>query len=162
MSKKATKAADNIYYIARSETAERDDTYNSREKASEIMGIDRTRLARIELGSVCPYPEEVLIMADRYNKPELCNHYCATDCPIGRGNVKKVELDDFDRLSLKALGSLKDVDSIRESLIAISEDGVVDNSELQDFEQILEALDKISTTAQALSIWTKKNIKNKG
>ena len=59
------------------------------------------------------------------------------------------------------MGSLKDIDSLRTSLIAISEDGIVDPSEIKDFEEILDALDKISTNANALKIWAEKNIKIK-
>ena len=63
MGKKATKAADNRYYLARSEAAEQNPDFSSREKAAEIIGIDRTRLARIELDTITPYPEEVRAMA---------------------------------------------------------------------------------------------------
>ena len=64
MGKKATKAADNMYYLARCEAAESKDEFSSREKAAEIIGIDRTRLARIELDTIAPYPEEVKAMAE--------------------------------------------------------------------------------------------------
>ena len=111
MGKKATKAAGNVYYNARSEAAEYDTVFASRESASEVLGIERTRLANIELGNLTPYPEEVKCMAREYNTPELCNSYCANECPIGVGSVKEVKMDDFDRLSLKVLGSLKDIDS---------------------------------------------------
>ena len=67
MAKKATKAADNIFYKARMEAAACNDRLSSREGAAELLGIDRTRLARIELGSLNPYPEEVLLMSDAYN-----------------------------------------------------------------------------------------------
>ena len=76
MGKKATKAADNMYYLARSEAAEFNEDLSSREKAAELVGIDRTRLARIELDTISPYPEEVKAMAKVYNTPELCNSYC--------------------------------------------------------------------------------------
>ena len=112
MSKKATKAADNMYYLARCEAAENNDDFSSREKAAEIIGIDRTRLARIELNTIAPYPEEVKAMAEAYNTPELCNSYCAKECPIGRGSIHEVTIDDFDRLALKVLGSLKDIDGL--------------------------------------------------
>ena len=39
MGKKATKAADNMYYLARSEAALTNDDFTSREKAAEIIGI---------------------------------------------------------------------------------------------------------------------------
>ena len=120
MGKKATKVADNMYYLARCEAAKTNDDFSSREKAAEIIGIDRTRLARIELDTIAPYPEEVAAMAEAYNVPELCNSYCARECPRGRNSVHEVTIDDFDRLALKVLGSLKDIDSLRASLIAIS------------------------------------------
>ena len=161
MGKKATKAADNMYYLARCEAAESKDEFSSREKAAEIIGIDRTRLARIELDTIAPYPEEVKAMAEVYNVPELCNSYCAKECPIGRNNVHEVTIDDFDRLALKVLGSLKDIDSLRASLIAISEDGVIEENERPAFQEILNSLEKISTNAKALQLWAIKNIRLK-
>lgn len=161
MGKKATKAADNMYYLARSEAAETNPDFSSREKAAELIGIDRTRLARIELDTIAPYPEEVKAMALTYNTPELCNSYCAHECALGRGSVKEVTIDDFDRLALKVLGSLKDIDSLRASLIAISEDGVIEESERASFQTILDSLDKISNNAKALKLWALKNVRLK-
>ena len=158
MSKKATKAADNMYYQARSEAAENNSDFSSREKTAEIVGIDRTRLARIELDTIAPYPEEVKAMAMAYNTPELCNAYCARECPIGKNNAREVTIDDFDRLALKVLGSLSDIDSLRTSLIDISEDGYIDESEREAFQHILDSLEKISTNAKALQLWAVKNI----
>ncbi len=54
-------------------------------------------------------------MAQAYNTPELCNSYCARECPIGRNSIQEVTIDDFDRLALKVLGSLKDIDALRAS-----------------------------------------------
>ena len=158
MGKKATKAADNMYYLARCEAETANSAFSSREKAAEIIGIDRTRLARIELDTITPYPEEVRAMSEAYNTPELCNSYCARECPIGRNSVKEVVIDDFDRLSLKVLGSLKDIDGLRASLIAISEDGIIDEAERPAFEEILDSLEKISINAKALQLWAMKNI----
>ena len=158
MGKKATKAADNMYYLARYEAAKENEDFTSREKAAEILGIDRTRLARIELDTIIPYPEEVLSMANTYNCPELCNSYCARECSIGKKNVKEVEMDDFDRLTLKVLGSLKNIDELRLSLIAISEDGVISEDERPTFQNILDSLEKIATNAKALQLRAMKNI----
>lgn len=160
MGKKATKAADNMYYMTRYEASKENEIFSSREKASEQLGIDRTRLANIELGNVLPYPEEVKCFAETYNCPEICNFYCSTECPIGKNTVAKIELDDFDRLALKVLGSLRDIDELRDSIIAVSEDGRVTDCERERFKQILQNLEKISTTANALQIWAKKNVFN--
>ena len=72
--------------------------------------------------------------------------------------MKEVIIDDFDRLALKVLGSLKDIDSLRLSLISISEDGIISESERPAFQHILDSLEKISTNAKALQLWAMKNI----
>lgn len=64
MSKFATKAAANMFCQARYEAAKSNERLSSREGAAEEIGIDRTRLARIELGSTIPYQEEVLLMTE--------------------------------------------------------------------------------------------------
>ena len=71
MSKKATKALNNKYYVARYNASKVNDNLTSREKSAEVLNIDRTRLSRIELGTVVPYPEEVLSMSKAYDIPEL-------------------------------------------------------------------------------------------
>lgn len=159
MGKKASKAVGNIYYNARCSAAETEEKFSSRESASELVHIERTRLANIELGNITPYPEEVKMMAEAYNLPELCNSYCARECPIGRGSVQEVQMDDFDRLSLRVLGSLQDIDKLKDSLIEISEDGVVSIDEREKFYNIIDALEKISNNAKALQLWAKKNIR---
>lgn len=87
MPKSATKAAQNVFYLARMEAATCNDRLASREGASEEIGIDRTRLARIELGSLTPYPEEVLLMSEAYGAPQLANHYCSACCPLGKETI---------------------------------------------------------------------------
>lgn len=65
MSKFATKAAANMFCQARYEAAKSNERLSSREGAAEEIGIDRTRLARIELGSTIPYQEEVLLITQQ-------------------------------------------------------------------------------------------------
>lgn len=65
-----------MFCQARYEAAKSNERLSSREGAVEEIGIDRTRLARIELGSTIPYQEEVLLMADCYKAPELKGNYC--------------------------------------------------------------------------------------
>ncbi|MDO5602364.1 MAG: XRE family transcriptional regulator [Oscillospiraceae bacterium] len=161
MGKKATKAADNVYCIARYKAAETNTVYESREKTAEALGIDRTRLARIELGTICPYPEEVLNMSLAYEAPELCNTYCARECSIGRQTVPELTVDDLDRLTLKVLGSLKDVEELRRRLITIAADGQITNEERPEFDSILDELEDLAVNAQALQLWARKNIQEK-
>lgn len=156
MGKKATKAADNVFCIARYKAAETDAAFNSRETAAEAMGMDRTRLARIELGTVTPYPEEILALSKAYHMPELCNQYCSRECPIGKLTVQEITITEFDRLILKVLGSTTNIDELRSSLIKIAADGIIDDSEKPEFHAVLESLERISENAQALKLWAMK------
>lgn len=89
MAKYATKAKENIFTQARYNAAKFNDRLNSREGASEELGIDRSRLARIELGSKNPFPDEVLMMSDIYNAPELKAHFCKYMCPLSTNFMSK-------------------------------------------------------------------------
>ena len=102
--KKATKASDNRYYQARFSAAQKNTDFESREAASDVVGIDRTRLARIELGNVTPYADEVVSMAKCYNAPELCYNYCSSECPIGRLTMEEFKqiLESLDLISNNA------------------------------------------------------------
>ena len=106
MPKMATKAADNVFYKARIAAASWNDRLGSREGASEVTGIDRTRLANIELGTINPHPEEVLMLSDTYNAPELQNHFCSHLCPLGIGTISPIELEELERVTLQLISAI--------------------------------------------------------
>lgn len=162
MPKKATKAASNVFYQARMNASSYNDKLASREGASELTGIDRNRIAYTELGTLCPYPEEVLVYADAYNAPELLNHFCSTLCPIGRETVDTISAGSLEQASLKLLASTKCISSIREELIDIAEDGVIDENEKGQMSQILERLRQASNDIKALELVYQKMLKEGG
>lgn len=159
MPKNPTIAANNVFCIARKEAASFNDTLNSREGASELLGIDRTRLARIELGSITPYPEEVLMMSDTYNAPELNNYYCTHICPLGNKTVAPGELVELDRLTIKIIAALGEADYIPQTLIKVVEDGIITEDEKPQIERILASLQKISEATTETRIWIEKHMK---
>ncbi len=163
MPKIATKASNNEFYIARINASSCNDKLGSREGASEETGIDRTRLARIELGSLNPYPEEVLMMADTYNAPELANLYCSRMCPLGKKTVPPAEMRTIDRLTIRIITALGEAKEIREAILEIAEDGVVTPDETEKVLEVAAALKQIQVAAQEMQIWVEKNlISNRG
>ena len=96
MGKHITKAAGNVFAEARYHAGTFNDRLLSREGASEELGIDRSRLARIELGSKNPFPDEVLMMSEIYGAPELKNYYCKHMCPLGKDFMKKGKDADME------------------------------------------------------------------
>jgi len=78
------ETAANPYYRARLHAAERDTAFESRVSAGAMVGISSTRLYQIERGLQEPHRDELLIMAEVYEAPELLRYYCDMMCPVGR------------------------------------------------------------------------------
>lgn len=158
MPKTATKAADNVFYKARIEALSWNEDFKSRESTAEKTGIDRTRLAYIELGKISPHPEEVLILSRAYNAPELCNHFCSKMCPLGMQTVNKVEISELEKTVLQLLSVFQTLPQIKTDLIAIAADGIIDREERPQMESILKKLDQASDKIQALKMYFLKQI----
>lgn len=153
----AAKTSSNTFYQARCRAATHNEQLGSREGAADIMSIDRGRLYRIESGIANPYPEEIHLMADLYNAPELENYFCTDMCPLG-ANIPKVSVETLDRISLRTLDAFRKVDNAKELLVDIVADGVIDESEKPQLDKILGTLDELEQVAQSLKIWVKKNL----
>lgn len=157
MSNITAKTSSNAFYKARCVASAHNEQLKSREGAADIMSIDRGRLYRIESGLVNPYPEEIHLMADLYNAPELRNYFCTEMCPLG-GEVPKADIADLDRISVRALSTFRKIGETKELLLDITEDGVIDESEKMDMQKILENLEELEAVAQSFKIWAKKNL----
>ena len=158
MGKKASgQATENRFYKSRIDAAEADETFTSREKASLVLGIDRTRLARIEGDTVLPHPDEVAVMAKCYGDPALPLHYCAENCPLGRGRTLPVDDGDLDRLTLRVLGSLQSAGALTEKLVAITSDGKIEKAEEETLREVLELLDNVAAAGASLKLWAEKH-----
>ena len=156
MTRIAPSTAVNRYYLARMEAAKNNDRMSSREGASEETGIDRKRLQRIEIGTLEPYPEEIMLMADTYHAPELLNFYCTNACPIGRRTVPQAELQEIDRLTVKFLNALGNMRGLDEDLLLIAKDGKVSNDELPKLKNLLKAVKQMAGIAYEMQLFIDK------
>lgn len=153
-----TKAADNVYCRYRKAAAMYNDKLNSREGAAELLGISQSTLADYELGITKIIPaDSIMRMADLYNAPELRNYYCRNCCPLG-GEVPKVEMENLDRISIRALSTFRKIGETKELLLDITEDGVISEDEKGDLNKVLENLEELEQIAQSLKLWVKKNL----
>ena len=151
MGRVSVKQNKNLYQVRREELG------LSREKASELLeSIPPERIEKIENQKSLPHPEEVLVMADAYKTPNLCNYYCANDCPIGKQYVPEIEMKDLSQIVLEMLASLNAMKGKQERLIEITVDGKVDGEEIRDFVHIQDELEKISITVEALQLWAEQ------
>jgi hypothetical protein len=151
MPKASTREKKNLYLQRREKLK------LTREQASELLEcISADRLDRIENEKAEPRPEEVIIMAEKYKSPELCNYYCSHQCMIGNKYVPEVQIQELPQIVLKMIAALNDAQDRQKRLISITEDGKIDDDEIEDFVTIQENLEKISVSVEALQIWTEQ------
>lgn len=157
MSNVSASTSSNAFYKARCEASTHNEQLRSREGAADIMLIDRGRLYRIESGLANPYPEDVHLMADLYNAPELRNFYCREMCPLGC-EVPKISTSNLDRITIQALDAMRKLGETKELLLDITSDGVISDDERPALQKILDRLEELEGVAQSLKVWVKKNL----
>ena len=154
MGKVSVKENKNIYQIARENLG------LSRAAAADKMyehGLTEYRLVKIEDGTVKIQPEDVVAMSKGYNEPELRNHYCCHECPIGKIDAPEVIYkNNVHEILVNMSVSLESVNKSKLRLMEILADGKVDADEASDFDKISEELEKISMTIEALQLWCEK------
>ena len=151
MGRASTKENKNIYQTTREALR------LTRETASELLEtIPPERIEKIENERSLPHPDEVLTMAEKYKQPDLCNYYCANQCPIGQEYVPEVKIKDLSQIVLEMLASLNSMNRRKERLIEITVDGVISDDELEDFIRIREELERISIAVETLQLWSER------
>ena len=155
MGRRASKANKNIYYLARIEAASVEPQFSSRDTASQCLGIERSRLARIELDRVQPYPEEILIMAQQYKAPYLCDDFCKNVCAIGVNRllgkkIRSMKQDSFERLSLRFISNAHSVEETSRRLVEISKDGQVTEEEYESFRNVLASMEELTESIREI------------
>lgn len=151
MARASTKENKNIYHKTR------ENLRLTREAASELLeSITPERIEKIENERSLPHPDEVRVMAEKYKQPDLCNYYCANQCPIGQQYVPEVKIKDLSQIVLEMLASLNSMSKQKERLIEITVDGKITGDELEDFIYIQEELERISIAVETLQLWSER------
>ena len=151
MARKSTRENKNIYQRTR------EGLDLTREQASELMvTMSPERIEKIENERSMPHPDEVLLMSDQYKQPDLCNYYCANQCPIGAQYVPEIKIKDLSQIVLETIASLNAMQKKKDRLIEITVDGEITDDELEDFVQIQQELEKISVAVETLQLWCER------
>ncbi|MBP3305344.1 MAG: XRE family transcriptional regulator [Oscillospiraceae bacterium] len=151
MARASTKENKNIYQTTR------ESLKLTRETASDLLEtIAPERIEKIENERTLPHPDEVLVMAEKYRQPSLCNYYCANQCPIGQQYVPEIKIKDLPQIVLEMLASLNSMQKKKERLIEITVDGKISGDELEDFIYIQEELEQISIAVETLQLWSER------
>lgn len=153
---------ENVYLHYRKEAAVDLPALTSREGAAELLGISPESLRDYERGVTKTVPADIVLkMSHIYNAPEIRNFYCRNVCPIGEKYTPKIDVDqvEIDRLTLRLLNAFRNISSIKDTLVEIVADGIIDESERPALSEVLDTLDAISVHAQELRVWVEKHLK---
>ena len=72
--------------------------------------------------------------------------------------MPKAELADLDRITIRTLSVFRKIGKTRETLLDITADGVIDESEKPELEAVMRNLEEIEEIAQSMKLWIKKNL----
>lgn len=153
MGRRATKAADNVWYKARKEASKWNDKLSSRAGAAEELNMSEDAVKDVELSlNKCMPVDTAVRMADLYNAPNLLNHYCLYECPIGCRQSLSDALLNIDRVTIKLMQSLKEeqVGEVTDTLLDIAADGIISEDEKPDMKKIVDYLDSLAKTISEL------------
>ena len=148
MGNKSIKEDKNIYFTSRENAG-----FTREAAAEQMQTVSADRIYKIETEKAIPHPDEVLLMADCYKNPALCNYYCSHECEIGQKYVPEVQVKDLPHITLEMLATLNRLQSNKDRLIEISADGELSEDELPDFLSIQNSLDQMSLAIDALKLW---------
>ncbi len=155
MGKKSIKENKNVYQIAREE---QNMTRAAATDASDGL-LSESRIEKIENGSLNAHPEDVILMADIYHKPELCNYFCTRECQIGARYVPEVQtIHDLPQIAMALLSNLNSLNGDRDRLIDMTADGKISPDERKDFDLFRQHLTEMSLAIETLKLWADKEL----
>lgn len=153
MGRRSVKEDKNIYQKTREELG------LTREKAGEMIpGMSAERIEKIENERVQIQPDDVMLLAEYYRAPFLCNYYCANECPIGQVHALKPEPKELAQIAVETLNALNRMNQNKDRLLEIVEDGQVRPDEYEDFVKIKDGLDRIALSVANLQLWVNEQI----
>lgn len=149
MGRGATIATGNVWYEARIEASRGNERLKSRFGAAEEAGMSEDAIKSTELGLEKHMPvEKAVILADLYGSPELLNHYCLHECPIGNNRPISEDLLSIEQVVVKFMKRLKvdRIEHLKDKLVEIAEDGKISKEEFCELEEIQKYLDDLAMT----------------
>lgn len=163
MGKDSINENNNVYFKARKRAAVYNERLNSREGASELLGISVSSLADYELGNTKVVPvDKVVLMADLYRAPELIAGYCMSECPVHGFLPLATEEKSIQGIALRLLKGFNEdeLKAMKADLIEITEDGIISQEEIPKLREILKKLESMAEVISEIKIAGEKYLKS--
>ena len=125
--------------------------YVNRGTAAMVVPYSPETIGRHERGDIEMEPEDAVVYADCYHEPGIMARYCAT-CPVGQRMGKKLVDRPLPFATLRVRRLIHDAQDVASRLEEIAFDGVIDDTERQDFEAALAFLRDLESSIQELIV----------
>ncbi len=107
----------------------------SQETLAGMLNVSRQAISKWELGTTLPETEKIIAIGQLFGVS--IDSLLVDSIPL---NAK----DNLDRLVLKFMSSAQDMEDISKQLVDIMADGIIDNEEKLQVDDIIETLDSVS------------------
>lgn len=120
--------AEKLYYL-------RTENGYSQETLAGLLNVSRQAISKWELGTTLPETDKIIAIGELFGVS--LDSLLVDSIPL---NTK----ENLDRLVLKFLGSARDMDNISKELVDIMKDGIIDNEEKVQLDEIVKTLDAVT------------------
>ncbi|MCS6132631.1 XRE family transcriptional regulator [Clostridium botulinum] len=133
----------NIYQIAREGTG------LTQEKAAELLDISVDSVRAYEGGKRVPPAHIVINMTETYNAQHLAHQYLE-GTEVGQKYLPKIEITDLPIAILRLQKEVSDFIKLKDEMIEITCDGIIDAEEKPRWDKIMKELDDVVEAIMAL------------
>lgn len=120
--------AEKLYYL-------RTENNYSQEALAGLLNVSRQAISKWELGTTLPETDKIMAISELFG--------VSIDSLLVDSIPLKTK-ENMDRLVLKFLSSAQDMDQISKQLVDIMQDGIIDNDEKIQVDEIIQTLDSVA------------------
>ncbi|EES49789.1 helix-turn-helix domain-containing protein [Clostridium botulinum] len=134
----------NIYQIARESTG------LTQEKASELLDVSVDSVRAYEGGKRVPPDRVVIKMIEIYNAQYLAYQHLKTSAEVGQKYLPNIEIKELPLAMLRLQKEVSDFIKLKDEMIEITCDGIIDDEEKPRWAKIMKELDDVVEAIMAL------------
>ncbi|WP_017353021.1 MULTISPECIES: helix-turn-helix transcriptional regulator [unclassified Clostridium] len=134
----------NIYQIARESTG------LTQEKACELLDVSVDSVRAYEGGKRVPPDRVVIKMIEIYNAQYLAYQHLKTSAEVGQKYLPNIEIKELPLAMLRLQKEVSDFIKLKDEMIEITCDGIIDDEEKPRWEKIMKELDDVVEAIMAL------------
>lgn len=136
----------NIYQVARKAAG------LTQERAAELLNLSVESLRAYETGGRMPPSDVVEAMIDLYGVPVLAIQHIRASAAMARALLPEVQEMGLPQAAMRLISRIYQFADLHRdrALMRIAEDGMIDENEKPEFDQITEDLDRIMQAAMEL------------